>query len=156
MERTIRIFSNVLMYNKSSITKKLHFLILLLLIPAGAVFGYFDASNKMYDAVEDYLLADAWSGWSTLNGLMLPLREPKLTFYVNHTLAMPLIVNLEELNVLAEDSVTRKEATFNGQPSTRIFLHNQISLSDPLDKRAVDTIVLDYTDAWGNLDEPSC
>ena len=118
-----------------------------------AVFGYFDASNKMYDAVEDYLLADAWSGWSTLNGLMLPLREPKLTFHVNHTLAMPLIVNLEELNVLAEDSVTRKEATFNGQPSTRILLPNQISLSDPLDKRAVDTIVLDYTDAWGNLDE---
>lgn len=58
MERTIRIFSNVLMYNKSSITKKLRFLILLLLIPA---FSTLSAQTTMGDtspSLPDFHMGD--------------------------------------------------------------------------------------------------
>ena len=118
-----------------------------------AVFGYFDPSNKMRDSATDYLLADAWPTWNTLNDLMLPLREPKVTFQIQHSLAMPLFVDVERLNLIAADSVTQIDATFNGEKTTRIKFPNQITLDDPLDKRVVDTIILDYTDERGNLDE---
>ena len=118
-----------------------------------AVFGYFDPSNKMRDSATDYLLADAWPTWNTLNDLMLPLREPKVTFQIQHSLAMPLFVDVERLNLIAADSVTQIDATFNGEKTTRIKFPNQITLEDPLDKRVMDTIMFDHTDEKGNLDE---
>lgn len=118
-----------------------------------AVFGYFDPSNKMRDSATDYLLADAWPTWNTLNDLMLPLREPKVTFQIQHSLAMPLFVDVERLNLIAADSVTQVDATFNGEKTTRIKFPNQITLEDPLDKRVMDTIVFDHTEEKGNLDE---
>lgn len=118
-----------------------------------AVFGYFDPSNKMRDSATDYLLADAWPTWNTLNDLMLPLREPKVTFQIQHSLAMPLFVDVERLNLIAADSVTQIDATFNGEKTTRIKFPSQISLEDPIDKRVVDTIVFDHTEEHGNLDE---
>ena len=118
-----------------------------------AVFGYFDPSSKMRDSATDYLLADAWPTWNTLNDLMLPLREPKVTFQIQHSLAMPLFVDVERLNLIAADSVTQVDATFNGEKTTRIKFPNQITLEDPLDKRVMDTIVFDHTEEKGNLDE---
>lgn len=118
-----------------------------------AVFGYFDPSNKMRDSATDYLLADAWPTWNTLNDLMLPLREPKVTFRIQHSLAMPLFVDVERLNLIAADSVTQIDATFNGETTTRIKFPSQITLEDPIDKRVVDTIVFDHTEEHGNLDE---
>ena len=84
---------------------------------------------------------------------MLPLREPKVTFQIQHSLAMPLFVDVERLNLIAADSVTQVDATFNGEKTTRIKFPNQITLEDPLDKRVMDTIVFDHTEEKGNLDE---
>ena len=48
---------------------------------------------------------------------------------------------------------TRKYATFDGAESTRLAFPSKIPLNSPYTTTTTDTILLDYTDAHGNIDE---
>lgn len=115
-----------------------------------AVFGYFEASNLMHDERKDVALTEYWDGWSYLDGFLLPVREPSVFLGIEHSLAIPLVLELDELS-LKDKEGNEKYMTFDGQKSKRVFLEPDIQVTDPLTAHSYDTIWLDYTAANGNL-----
>ena len=119
-----------------------------------AMFGYFEASTLIRDVMTETLISDFWSGWKLFNDWVLPISEPSIKLFVDHSLAVPLVINLKHLYVLSENG-ERRSLTFDDsftQTAKTIHLPSQIAVTDPLDKRASDSIILDYTPENGNLD----
>lgn len=115
-----------------------------------ALFGYFKASNKMRDTRENVPFTDFWSGWDALDGFILPVREPSVFIGIEHTMAIPLLVDLHGISVKSKNGDV-KDVSFNGEKSKQIHLPPQIKVTDPLDYRAHDTIKLGYSPEDGNL-----
>lgn len=123
-------------------------------IDYSAMYGYFAASTLMRDEMEERPIHELWDGWNLFNGWVLPVSEPSVKFIVDHTLAVPMKVNLRHLYTRSENGELRN-ATFDASQtalSKSIHWPMQISVSDPLDKHAYDTILLDYTLENGNID----
>lgn len=123
-------------------------------IDYSAMYGYFAASSLMRDELAERPLHELWDGWQVFDNWILPVSEPSVTFVVDHTLAVPMIVNLRHLYTQSKEG-ERRDATFdesNTQRSKHIHLPAQIAVTDPLNKHAYDTILLDYTAENGNID----
>ena len=117
-----------------------------------AIFGYIKEPKLLSDSVIDKPLQNLWSDWNLLNGMVLPIRKPSITFTIEHGLSIPLAIDFNELSVSTIDG-TRKYATFDGAESTRLAFPSKIPLNSPYTTTTTDTILLDYTDAHGNIDE---
>lgn len=123
-------------------------------IDYSAMFGYFAASNMMRDEVIDKPIEEIWSDWNMFDNLVLPISEPSISLVVNHTLALPMKVNYQQLYATSATG-ERRDATFDeakSQKSKVVHLPAQIKVTDPLDKHAIDTLHLDYTNENGNID----
>ena len=123
-------------------------------IDYSAMFGFFAASDLMRDEFINQPIHEVWSGWNLFQGWILPVSEPSVKFIVDHTLAVPMIVNLQSISAQSENEEIRY-ATFDDSKSLRsksIHWPMQIAVTDPLDKHAFDTILLDYTPSNGNID----
>lgn len=116
-----------------------------------AIYGYFDASDYMHLSVTDMPLSDLWSSWSALDGLVLPIREPSIMLCFEHALSLPLLIHINSFSVSSGDE--ERYACFNGRTFGEFRLPAKIALDAPLNTRAKDTIVLDYTPERGNLSE---
>ena len=119
-----------------------------------AMFGYFAADSLMHDEMVNRPITELWSGWEFFENWILPVSEPSVKFEIDHTLGLPLAVNLHNLSVESKNG-ERRYATFDTehqQTSTTLRLPNKIAMDAPLDYRAHDTILLDYTDERGNID----
>ncbi len=117
-----------------------------------AIFGYIKEPKLLSDSVIDKPLQNLWSDWNLLDGMVLPIRKPSITFTIEHGLSIPLAIDFNELSVSTIDG-TRKYATFDGAESTRLAFPSKIPLNSPYTTTTTDTILLDYTDAHGNIDE---
>lgn len=123
-------------------------------IDYSAMFGYFAASTLMSDIMQERAINELWNDWQVFDGWMLPASEPSVTFIVNHSLAVPMVVNLKHIYTKSETG-EQCYATFDEsktQRSTSIHWPMQIAMTDPLEKHAYNTIVLDYTPENGNID----
>ena len=123
-------------------------------IDYSAMYGYFAASDLMHDEMFERSINDLWSGWQVFDNWILPANEPSVTFIVDHTLAVPMLVDLKHLYTLSMDG-ERRDATFdeNKTITTKsIPMPAQIAVTDPLEKHAYNTITLDYTPENGNID----
>ena len=67
------------------------------LIDYKAMFGYFAAQKLLRDEKTDLPISELWSGWELFEDWVLPISEPSVTFEVDHTLGLPLAVNLQHL-----------------------------------------------------------
>lgn len=124
------------------------------LINYSAMFGYFAADTLLHDAMVNTPVYELWSGWEVFENWVLPVSEPTVKFEVDHTLGLPMAVELHHLYVESKNG-ERRNATFDvdhQQTHTTIHLPAKIQMTDPLEKRAYDTIQLDYTDTLGNID----
>lgn len=124
------------------------------LIDYHAMFGYFAASDLMQDEMVETPLTQLWSGWEMFESWVLPISEPSVRLEVDHTLAVPLLVDLKHLYVTSKDG-QRRDATFDAdkqQKSKQIHIDTQIAVDDPLDKTTHAELQLDYTEEWGNID----
>ena len=117
-----------------------------------AIFGYFQASNFMRDEQVDMSLSEYWTGWNSMEGFMLPLREPSIFLGIEHAIAVPLKLTLKDLCVKSK-SGEEKYLTFNGERQKSVFLEPDIQVTDPLTAHSYDTIRLDHTPENGNLGE---
>lgn len=120
-------------------------------IDFAAIYGYINTSSYLRQVVDNMPLSELWGSWSALDGLIIPIREPSIKLYFEHSLSMPLLIKLNKFGV--SSGTDYKYATFNGEPSTEIHIPAQIPLDAPLTARATDSIVLDYTPEHGNLAE---
>lgn len=119
-----------------------------------AMFGYFEASNLMHSMLEETPISEIWDGWKLFDGWVLPINEPSIKLTVDHSLAVPMAIHLkhfytasatgEKRYMTFDDSYTQSEKVFH--------LPTQIAVTDPLDKRATDSIILNFTPANGNID----
>lgn len=119
-----------------------------------ALFGYFAASSLMKDEAIDMPITNLWNGWGMFDGWVLPVSEPSLKLIVDHAVAVPLAIHLKHLGTKSKDGESCY-ATFDEgmtQRDTWFRIASDIAMSDPLDKRTTDTIVLDYTPEHGNID----
>ena len=119
-----------------------------------AMFGYFEASTLMHNVMKETPITDLWSGWSLFDSWVLPVSEPSIKLTIDHTLAVPLVVDIRHLYVLSETGEQRS-ITFDKdftQTRKELYFPAQIAVTDPLDKHAIDSIVLDYTPENGNID----
>ena len=124
------------------------------LIDYSAMYGYFAAHELMRDEMIETPLTQLWSGWETFENWVLPISEPSVRLEVDHTLAVPLLVDLKHLYVTSKDG-QRRDATFDAdkqQKSKQIHIDTQIAVDDPLDKTTHAELQLDYTEEWGNID----
>ncbi|MBR5855220.1 MAG: hypothetical protein IKY87_06075 [Paludibacteraceae bacterium] len=124
------------------------------LINYDAMFGYFAAHELMHDEMVETPLTNLWSGWNMFENWVLPISEPSIRLEVDHTLGVPLLVDLQHLYVTSKDG-QRRDATFDAakqQKSKQIHIDTQIAMDDPLDKTTHAELQLDYTDEWGNID----
>ena len=117
-----------------------------------AIFGYIKEPKLLSDSVIDKPLYELWADWQLLDGMVLPIRKPSITFTIEHGLSIPLALDFNELSVSANDG-TRKYATFDGAESTRLTFPPKIPLNSAYTTTTTDTILLDYTDTNGNIDE---
>ena len=117
-----------------------------------AIYGYIKEPILMQDSVSDKPIEDLWSDWGLLDGMMLPLRKPTISLSIEHALSVPLVVRLNELNV-ADKSGTRRYASFYQAHNTNIYFPSDIALNSPYSTTTIDTILLDYTEEHGNIDE---
>lgn len=120
-------------------------------IDFAAIYGYINTTSYLHQVVDKMPLDELWGSWSALDGLIIPIREPSIKLYFEHALSMPLLVKINKFGVSSGNET--KYATFNGQPSTKIHIPAQIPLDAPLNARATDSIILDYTPEHGNLAE---
>lgn len=124
------------------------------LIDYKAMFGYFAAQELLRDEKTDLPISELWSGWELFEDWVLPISEPSVKFEVDHTLGLPLAVNLQHLYVESKEG-ERRNATFDinkQQKSDTLHLAAQIAMDDPLDKRAYHTIHLNDSAERGNID----
>lgn len=125
------------------------------LIDYHAMFGYFAASDLMQDEMVETPLTQLWSGWEMFENWVLPISEPSIHLEVDHTLGVPLLVDLKHLYVTSKDGKDKRYATFDAakqQTSKQIHIDTQIAVDDPLDKTTHAELQLDYTEEWGNID----
>jgi hypothetical protein len=125
------------------------------LIDYHAMFGYFAASELMRDEMIETPLTQLWSGWEMFENWVLPISEPSIHLEVDHTLGVPLLVDLKHLYVTSKDGKDKRYATFDAakqQTSKQIHIDTQIAVDDPLDKTTHAELQLDYTEEWGNID----
>jgi len=123
-------------------------------IEYSAMFGYFAASSMMRDAKTEQPIEQLWADWNIFNEWMLPVSEPSVKFIVDHTLAIPMEVTLNHLYTMSQNG-ERRDATFDEshlQKTKTIHLPMQIAVTDPLEKHAFDSIILDYNSENGNID----
>lgn len=124
------------------------------LIDYKAMFGYFAAQELLRDEKTDLPISELWSGWELFEDWVLPISEPSVKFEVDHTLGLPLAVNLQHLYVESKEG-ERRNATFDinkQQTNDTLHLAAQIAMDDPLDKRAYHTIHLNDSAERGNID----
>lgn len=115
-----------------------------------AIFGYFKASNKMRDERYDVPFTEFWEDWGLLDGFILPVREPSVFIGVDHTMAIPLLVDLQTLSIKSKEGEERF-VTFDGSKQKQVKLPPRIQVTDPLTMHAYDTIKIGYAPADGNL-----
>lgn len=106
----------------------------------------------MQDSILDKPIEELWSDWGLLDGMVLPLRKPSISLAIEHALAVPLAVRINELSV-ADKNGTRKYASFDDQQSKNIYFPSKIAMNSPYSTTAIDTLLLDYTAEHGNIDE---
>ena len=116
-----------------------------------AIYGYFDASDYMHLSAANMPLSNLWSSWSALDGLVLPIREPSIMLCFEHALSLPLLIHINSFGVSSNGE--ERYAQFNGRTSGDFYLPAKIALDAPLNTRAKDTIILDYTPERGDLSE---
>lgn len=124
------------------------------LIDYSAMFGYFEAHTLLRSEMNNQLASELWSGWEFFENWTLPVSEPSVTFAIDHTLGLPMAINLQHLYVDSKDG-NRRYATFDTEHqerSTTIRRPNHIAMDAPLNYRAYDTILLDFHDERGNID----
>lgn len=117
-----------------------------------AIFGYFKASNKMRDDRQDVPFTEFWEDWGVLDGFILPVREPSVFIGIDHTMAIPLLVDLQSISIKSKTG-EEKFATFDGSKEKQVKLPPRIKVTDPLTAHAYDTIRIDYTPANGYLED---
>lgn len=122
-----------------------------------AVWGMFEASNRMYD--EDEMIMDSvFPGWSQFRECRLPLAEPTITMHVVHRLAGPVFFNGDYLYVRSEEG-QKQYAEFGGKTSMRY----PEDMSDPdkwmsvdlatIEDSVVFDLVFDKDPARGHIDK---
>lgn len=124
------------------------------LIDYSAMFGYFEAHTLLRSEMNNQLASELWSGWEFFENWTLPVSEPSVTFAIDHTLGLPMAINLQHIYVDSKDG-NRRYATFDTEHqerSTTIRRPNHIAMDAPLNYRAYDTILLDFHDERGNID----
>lgn len=124
------------------------------LIDYSAMFGYFEAHTLLRSEMNNQLASELWSGWEFFENWTLPVSEPSVTFAIDHTLGVPMAINLQHLYVDSKNG-NRRYATFDTEHqerSTTIRRPNHIAMDAPLNYRAYDTIQLDFHDERGNID----
>lgn len=117
-----------------------------------AIYGYIKEPILMQDSILDKPIEELWSDWGLLDGMVLPLRKPSISLAIEHALAVPLAVRINELSV-ADKNGTRKYASFDDQQSKNIYFPSKIAMNSPYSTTAIDTLLLDYTAEHGNIDE---
>ena len=124
------------------------------LIDYSAMFGYFAAHTLLQSEMNNQLASEMWSGWEFFENWKLPVSEPTVTFAIDHTLGLPMAINLQHIYVDSKDG-NRRYATFDTEHqerSTTIRRPNHIAMDAQLNYRAYDTILLDFHDERGNID----
>ena len=125
------------------------------LIDYHAMFGYFAASDLMQDEMVETPLTQLWSGWEMFENWVLPISEPSIHLEVDHTLGVPLLVDLKHLYVTSKDGKDKRYATFDAakqQTSKQIYLGRTITNDTRLDEPIHEELYLDYRDTCGNID----
>lgn len=117
-----------------------------------AIWGMFEPSSEMSDE-DEVVIADAWSGWKTLQGLCLPFADPSVDVKVTTQIAGALVMNGEYLYV-ANEAGNEVYATFDGNQSLyKYFNKNEyLGLNSEIGDSATMHILFDKDPARGHID----
>lgn len=117
-----------------------------------AIYGYINEPILWQDSLINYPIQNLWNDWCKLTDMVLPLRKPSIRLYIEHALSIPLSIQLKELSV-SNTLGERRYATFYNQRETKLNIPAAIAITAPYNATTVDSIVLDYTEESGNIDE---
>lgn len=117
-----------------------------------AIYGYINEPTLWQDSLINYPITELWSDWSKLANMVLPLRKPSIRLFIEHALLLPMSIRLKELSV-ASNHGEQRYATFNNNRQTDIKIPPTIDITSPYNTTTIDSIILDYTEKNGNIDE---
>lgn len=122
-----------------------------------AIYGYFRASNQMYDE-DTIVLSEHWDGWNDLLSLHLPLAHPEIYMQAKHYLGVPLTMYGRYLWVksdINDQSEEPKYATFNraGDQHNKEIPLPGVDKSSDYDTYAIGEFTFDHGEDHGHLDK---
>jgi hypothetical protein len=117
-----------------------------------AIFGYVHMPNLLQDSIIDYPIEKFWDGWKAFDGTILPLNKPSILFTIEHGFSIPLAATVNALNVSSKEGEYR-HATFDGEKSKTFLFPSKITMDAPYNATTIDSILLDYKESNGNIDE---
>ncbi len=117
-----------------------------------AIFGYVHMPNLLQDSIIDYPIEKFWDGWKAFDGTILPLNKPSILFTIEHGFSIPLAATVNALNVSSKEGEYR-HATFDGEKSKTFLFPSKIAMDAPYNATTIDSILLDYKESNGNIDE---
>ena len=82
----------------------------------------------------------------------MPLNKPSILFTIEHGLSIPLAATVNALNVSSKEGEYR-HATFDGEKSKTFLFPSKIAMDAPYNATTIDSILLDYKESNGNIDE---
>lgn len=124
------------------------------LLDYAALWGYFEPSTEMSD--EDRMsMDDIWSGWKDVKKLRMRFTEPKVSIYMRHHVAAPLMMVIDYVRAVnAAGGVAQAEWTDAGVSSNSktIYFTDFIYPTDPLEAEKEYFAVFDHQPANGHFD----
>lgn len=115
-----------------------------------AVWGYFAASNQVRDR-DIRCLQDDWEDWKNVQKMNLRLAEPSIKIGLWHSVAAPLVLDLDTLRASNTNGDT-VSATWNGKPYVHIPLQNVLHPYDPINDSVFNEQLFNHEDSLGHID----
>ena len=119
-----------------------------------ALWGYFEPSTEMSDA-DHMSMDDIWAGWQDVKKLKMRFMEPKVSIYMRHHVAAPLMMVIDYVKAVnAAGGIADAQWTDAGTTSSSktIYFNYFIFPTDPLETEKEYHAVFDQQPANGHFD----
>ncbi len=122
----------------------------MVMLDFSAIWGYFAASNQVRDR-DVRCIQDDWEDWKNVQKMNLRLAEPSVKIGLWHSVAAPLVLDLDTLRASNTNGDT-VSATWNGKPYVHIPLQNVLHPDDPINDSVFNEQLFNHEDNLGHID----
>lgn len=117
-----------------------------------AVFGYFDTSGLETGETMDIDFSEMLPIWDRIGSFKMPFADPRIDLSVTTNVGAPMAIHIDKISTTDRKTGAKKNADFNGSPSTELIFTNLVMPDDPYDAEKTNDFHLSKDPAEGHID----